>query len=235
MNNEQFDYILNNLNNNYVEGVSIGHFFVLFDENGKAKNDPCKCKDYFQDYFWACYTNKKVSNQYGYSCDPEPLTNYYYLAIGYTNGVEKTINGKYTASCTIPKEWVKNLKRFMRALSLDLHLPCPVITIHPSNKLYIVKFRKSWTKYSYLISLLTYCLRLGCYVNYKDFLSSTYTTMDNPFLNINGDSHYMHKIQKNVEYLKENGMKDIAWGSYKDQSNVHNYSGIFSINLVNQK
>lgn len=228
-----FDYLLQSTNNNYVEGVQQGHIFTLFDEEGNPKSKPCMCKDYFQDYFWACHTNKEVVQQYGYSCKPEPISNYYYLSVMYACNRRRGFdeNHKYTNNISIPKEWIKSLKKFLKLLSKDLKLPCPIVTEHVSNKMFIVKFRKNWTQFPYLVSLLTYCIRIGCYTDYEEYLSTDYDTTTALTI-LNPDNYSNWNIVKNkILFLKENGLQKIKWQEYKTQDRTHNYSGIVSVNF----
>lgn len=231
----QYDAILNKPHNNYSEGVSSGHFFVLMDDKGQAKNAPAMCKDYFQDYFWACYTGKKVNQQYGYSCDPEELCDTYRFIVGYSNFAGKGWNGnKYTIPCILPTSWRPNVQRFLDNLSSDLHLSSIKVSLDNSKKLLVITFRKDWTEKPYILSLLTYCIRIACYISYEDFLQYSFEENPNPFLSLNNDNStkYNNVRDKLLKLIEKGGnLPEQTWDKFEQQAYAHNNSGIITMNI----
>lgn len=222
--------LLNQNKNNYDEAYNQGFIYFLFNDK-KQLNDPCLCKDYFQDYFWSCYTNNIVKTQYGFSCTPEEISDYYTLVIGFVN--EKKMNC-FSTYCVIPNFWIKNTNKFLVNLSNMLGLPAPLIK-RKKAEFFSVIFHKQWTEKPALLSMLTSCIRLGCFIDSPSsfFLDNKKVKeIPNPYLSLISSimDHY-DKTVENIKYILENGIKNCPdWESFDTSGYVHNYSGIVCLN-----
>jgi len=232
-----FEQVFGNPITNYSNGIANGHLFALANIKGDIKVKCCTCKDFIQDYFWSSYTGNDVNQQYGYSCKAESIQDNYIIYLAFSLGMGY-VDGKnnHKGIFSIPTNWTKNLELFIYLLSSDLGLSCPTgLRLEDGN--YTIQIQKDWTEKPYLLSLLTYCIRIGCYTSYYEFLEREYYQLTNPFVLINNDNTskwdiVRTKLNKLIQ-LKQNKQKlpDQKWTDYTTQGTAHNSSGIISYNL----
>jgi len=217
--------------NNYSEGISIGHVFVLTDDKGVAKNLPCWCKDYFQDYFWMIKTGKDFGSIHGFNhkIEKEAESYAYHIRFGSKNNTDKDGNYLY---CTPPYRARLNIRDFLSSMAKDLKLSVPKVTLGKSTEgNVVISFNSDWYKYPYLHSLFTSAIRIGTYISYEDFVTREHNnllTLDKFKVMDLGNSY--NTVRAKYLNLLKNGLKDIKWENYTP-GNIHSSSGIQSTTL----
>jgi len=223
--------MLFNNHNNYSEGISVGHVFVLTDDQNIPKNQPCWCKDYFQDYFWMIKTQKDFGKIHGYSHPVEKEAPYYKYHIKFGAKSDVTSENTYKYYNPPHAAFIK-IRMFLLNIAKNLKLSKPIVTVGKENEGdIIIQFNSDWYKYPYLHSFFTSAIRIGTYISYQDFIKydrNNLKTLEKHRVTDLSNS-YDNIRSKYLKFLKS-GLPVKDWNSYTP-SNVHSSSGIQSLNI----
>lgn len=203
-----------------AEIYSTGMEYCFTDENGQGIVPPVRCKDFFQDMFWAEHTNQTVSI-YGFKWEPQgKLLNEetLYLAVRNNDVSDKEI-GKYAS----------NVQRLLNDIEKANNVELSTVYSTNDNTVISVAFNKWWVSRPYLLSAITLLIRSG--IDYtddtpKEFLERCSKTGSN--LIGKHDSRYITSAMKNLTPLINGEVFDQSWNTYKTTSDIHNRSGVVS-------
>lgn len=217
--------------NNYAEGISMGHVFVLTDDKNVPKNLPCWCKDYFQDYFWMIKTQQDFGSIFGFShpVEKEAKSYKYHIRMGSKNDTKGNSYNYYD----MPYRARLNIAAFLKRLAADLKLSIPTVSNGKDNEGDIViSFNSDWYIYPYVHSLFTSAIRIGTYISYDTFLEKDWTNlliMEKHRVSDLTNSVY-NNIRGKLLTLIQKGLVDKPWTNYTN-GNIHGSSGIQSTTL----
>lgn len=208
---------------------SIEMRFALYNkETGRTITPFCRCKDYFNDAFWAKYVGKDVIGQYGFSFskngddglfDKDEIS----LVIRMMPREKYDKEGKNLND--LNQENLDNILSLLNKFEEPNGFNKSYGEICEEGKHFIITFDKKWTEIPYLVSALFLLLRLGYYYDCKSSVKEFYTE-GNRFISphdqmyLKGSIHIIEDLEKGIIDRNQ------KYSDYDTQGSIHNNSGI---------
>jgi hypothetical protein len=198
----------------YGEGRNWGMGFTFLKKDSKnnftATEDFTCCKDFLNERFFTEHTNIRDEI---FSYITEKKEGYFDNAIVYM-GIkilprrgDTTYNyahREFKTDVDILNKNYKQLQKFMNYINDISGFKYPITIVKKPNNIFVVSFSKEWTDSSYLVSLISFLLRVGMFYNDEDYKgdfvkylndsSKTYNQVENGLL-----QHCIKILNKAIE------------------------------------
>lgn len=207
------------------EAVHYGPQFSFLDKEGNIRNKPIRCKDYYQDTYWAELLSKGKIIQYGYIWDGNTLN-----PVSKQNRVLVAMMSDSNDNLWKKK---KNLINLLNPIEKILKIPKTTIIRSNNDTDIICSYSNKWSKLPCLLSLYFLLLRLGIYYKGKNNIEEILDWLNTKAVNevCVVDKQMLLAIIANNKFnklLKDKVTITQKWEDYEDSWKVHNFSGIVS-------